>query len=133
MSDIEKRKIKIKNNKNKLRKIKIKKYSIVFPLFVTVLVSILLMFTIPDFLKGNKLGTYVSSESSISSYELRGRDDNLIDDAEVRETSRDYIAYIIFSYVLNTIMLLISVLLGFHYYIKFTNEIDNFERYKTLS
>lgn len=133
MSEVELRKIKIKNNKNKLRKIKTKKYLIVLPLFVLVIISFVLMFTIPDIVKGDKLGVYISSESNVNQY--LSRSDNIEIDKEnlSKDVNNDYVAYIIFSYILNVLIFLFSVILGFHYYIKFTNEIENFERYRTLS
>lgn len=131
MSEVELRKIKIKHNTSKLKKLKIKKYIVLIPVLILIVISSILMFTIPDLIKGDRLGTYLSSDNNYHNYE---NNHNVItDNQELVKVNNDNIAYILLTYIVNTVTFFSLTIFGFYYYLKSTNRIENFERYKTLS
>lgn len=100
------KRIKIKRNKKMLFKMKIRKYLILSPLFMLVMVNLFMFIKIPSLISNQDFFTIVASGDALS---------------------------VIVSYFINFIIFVCVSFTGIYLHNKYSSEIDHFERHRRLS
>lgn len=113
--------------KKKLSRAVKKKHIILWPALISVIVSFLLLFVIPDLIRGDDLFTaFSSSQSTVSSeplyYDL-GSSNQITTE---QKNDNEVYAWIFLAYILNITFFFVTVISSLVFYFKISKRIDTY-------